>query len=185
MWYYKNPWWVGNFENLSFLWLSTTNLIFDIWKDIRLYWYLETYIYKSQSESWMYECFACIQILLITPFINAKVERMFSQMEKIKTDWRNHLGCDRLESLLRISEEDQSLWKFNPTTTIKRWFNDKVSHLSSSSHKYQEKRRKDSGQHSNTSHVRPWRWKRQVCKFWLNIAYSWIELFLYSDKKVK
>ena len=43
------------------------------------------------------------ELLLITPFSNAKLERMFSRMLRVKNDWRNRLGRDRLETLLRIS----------------------------------------------------------------------------------
>ena len=35
-----------------------------------------------------------IEILLITPFSNGKLERMFSRMLRLKNDWRNKLGCD-------------------------------------------------------------------------------------------
>ena len=91
---------------------------------------------------WVTQGVCYMQWLLITPFTNAKVERMFSQMARIKTNWRNCLGQDQLDSLLRISEEGQSLEKFNPTPTIERWFNDNVRHLTSTSHKYLEKHRR-------------------------------------------
>ena len=54
------------------------------------------------------------KILLSTTFTNAKAERMFSRMARIKTDWGNCLGHDWLKSLLRISDEGQSLEKFDP-----------------------------------------------------------------------
>ena len=41
-----------------------------------------------------------IELLLITPFTNAKLERMFSQLNHVKTDYRNRLGQERLEHLL-------------------------------------------------------------------------------------
>ena len=41
-----------------------------------------------------------IELLLITPFSNAKLERMFSTMGRVKTDWRNRLGRDGLEASL-------------------------------------------------------------------------------------
>ena len=106
----------------------------------RLSWNLKTYMYKSRSESW--KVLHVFEILLITTFTNTKVERMFSRIARIKTDWRNCLGRDRLDSLLRIFEESQSLGKFDPTPAIERWFNDKVLRLSSSSHKYPEKYRR-------------------------------------------
>ena len=69
------------------------------------------------------ECMYEFKILLITPFTNAKVERMFSRMARIKTNWRNCLGRDPLDSLLRLYEEGQSYEKFDPTPTIEHWFN--------------------------------------------------------------
>ena len=53
MWYNKNPWWVGNFENLHHFYNYQQQIFW-------LSWNLEMYIYKSCSESWMSECFACI-----------------------------------------------------------------------------------------------------------------------------
>ena len=34
-----------------------------------------------------------LEILLVTPFTNAKVERGFSRMAGVKADFRNRLGC--------------------------------------------------------------------------------------------
>ena len=45
-----------------------------------------------------------IEILLNTPVTNAKLERMFSCMLKVKTDQRNRLD-ERLDYNLRMSEE--------------------------------------------------------------------------------
>ena len=83
-----------------------------------------------------------IKILSLTPFPNPKVERMFSQMATIETNWRNHLGCALLGSLLKFSKQGQSLEKFNPVHAINHWFTDKVRCLTSSSHKYPGKRRR-------------------------------------------
>ena len=64
-----------------------------------------------------------IEILLITSFSNAKLERMFSRMWRVKNDWRNKPGHDRLEALLRISEEGPRLGNFNPDIAIESWYN--------------------------------------------------------------
>ena len=74
------------------------------------------YIYKLQSDRWMYVLHV-FEIMLITPFTNLKFERMFLWMARITTDCKNCLGCDRLDSLLRLSGEGQSLEKFDPTPT--------------------------------------------------------------------
>ena len=41
-----------------------------------------------------------IQLLLITPYSNAKLEKMFSTMGHVKTDWRNRMGRDRIDASL-------------------------------------------------------------------------------------
>jgi hypothetical protein len=84
-----------------------------------------------------------IELLLITPFSNAKLERMFSTMKRVKTDWRNHLGRQRLEANLRISQESvgNSLDDYCPDAAIDLWFNARVRRLNSSSHRYPKKRK--------------------------------------------
>ena len=46
-----------------------------------------------------------INILRIFPVFNAVVERCFSTMTKVKTDWRNRLGEKEVEHLIRIKKE--------------------------------------------------------------------------------
>ena len=65
-------------------------------------------------------------MLLITPFSNRKLERMFSRMLRVKNNSQNKLGCDRLEALLRISEEGPSIENFNPDIAFESWYNEKV-----------------------------------------------------------
>ena len=43
---------------------------------------------------------------------------MFSRMFRVKSDWRNKLGRDWLEALLRISKEGPSIENFNPDIAI-------------------------------------------------------------------
>ena len=47
-----------------------------------------------------------IEILLITPFTNAKLDWMFSRMNRVKTEFPNCLNIEHHENCLRISEED-------------------------------------------------------------------------------
>ena len=68
-------------------------------------------------------------------FTNAKLERMFSRKLRVKSDWRNRLTCDHLDSLLQINEEGESLKMFNPEPAINLWFSDKVRRLTASSHR--------------------------------------------------
>ena len=72
-----------------------------------------------------------IELLLITPFTNAKFERMFSRMNRVKTDFRNRLSRERLENCLRISEEGCDIADYNPDNAIKKWYEGKVRRISS------------------------------------------------------
>ena len=82
-----------------------------------------------------------IEILLCTPFTNAKLERMFSRMARVKTDYRNRLCRDLLDACLRVGEEGPSLEEFTPEPSISLWFEKKVRRLSSKSHQYPAKRK--------------------------------------------
>ena len=82
-------------------------------------------------------------MLLITPFTNAKLERMFSTMNRVKTDFRNKLSRERLEMCLRISEEGEKIEDFDPNESIKVWYNQKVRRISvAKPHKYPAKQKK-------------------------------------------
>ena len=70
-----------------------------------------------------------VKILLITPFANAKLERVFSQMNQIKTDSRTCLGLERLDTQMCISKEEASIVEFNPDPFIQKWYEDKVCHI--------------------------------------------------------
>ena len=72
-----------------------------------------------------------IELLLITPFTNAKLERMFSRMNRVKTDFHNRLSREPLENCLRISEEGCDIADYNPDNTIKKWYEEKVHRISS------------------------------------------------------
>ena len=69
------------------------------------------------------------EILLITPFSIAKLERVFSRMLHVKNDWRNRLSCDRLSVTLIICEKGPDIEKFNPDVAISEWYDAKVHRL--------------------------------------------------------
>ena len=56
-----------------------------------------------------------IELLMITPFTNTKLERVFSGMNQIKTKSRNQLGQERLDTQIRIGEEERNIIEFNQT----------------------------------------------------------------------
>ena len=66
----------------------------------------------------MQKRFRYFRTFLICPVTNSKLERLFSLMNRVKTDWRSSLSRDRLDVLLRISEDGPSLEEFNPGASI-------------------------------------------------------------------
>ena len=81
------------------------------------------------------------ELLMVVPFTNAKVERMFSRMARVKTDWRNRLGRDRLDALLRIGEDGPEMTNFDPSNAMTLWYNDKVRRLTAGPHNYPKSRK--------------------------------------------
>ena len=78
------------------------------------------------------------EILLYIPFTNAKVERGFSMMARVKTNFRSQLSRSHLSACFRISEEGLDIKDFIPDPAIDIWYQDKVRRLGSSSHKYKK-----------------------------------------------
>ena len=63
-----------------------------------------------------------IELLLMTPFTSAKLERVFSRMKRIKTESRNQLGQERLDTQIRVGEEGVNILEFNPDPYIEKWY---------------------------------------------------------------
>ena len=62
-------------------------------------------------------------------------------MLRVKNDWWNKLGRERLEAILRISEKGPIIENFNPVIAIESWYNEKVRRLSAGQHNYPKKRK--------------------------------------------
>ena len=69
-----------------------------------------------------------INILHVMPFSNALVERCFSTMSKIKTDWRASLHTSTLDCLIRIKKMGPSVDVFVPTKAVDVFFGRKPRH---------------------------------------------------------
>lgn len=61
-----------------------------------------------------------VEILLITPFTNVKLEQVFSRMSKIKPLSKNCLGQERLETQMHVREEGIGIVKLDPEPHIKQ-----------------------------------------------------------------
>ena len=79
--------------------------------------------------------------LLVTPFSNAKLERVSSRTLCVKNDWHNRLSRDRFSATLMICEEGPDIEKFNPDVAIFEWYDAKVRRLTSGPHNYPKKRK--------------------------------------------
>ena len=62
-----------------------------------------------------------VELLFSIPISNAQVERLFSLMNRIKTDSRATLGESALISLIRISMEGPKFEEYDPTSAIHLW----------------------------------------------------------------
>ena len=60
-----------------------------------------------------------IGFLFTVSVSNTKLERTFSKLKSVKTNFRCSLGVKRLENILRIMKEGSSWESFDPTSTIK------------------------------------------------------------------
>ena len=104
--------------------------------------YLQTWSKRFKNKDVMSSCSNILHIieLLITPFSNAKLKRMFSQINRVKTDFRNRLDQKRLGTLLRIGEEGPEIKDFDPDCYINMWYQDKVQRVSAAKpHNYLKK----------------------------------------------
>ena len=75
-----------------------------------------------------------IELLLITTVTDAKLERMFSRMNRVKTDFRNRLSRERLEICLRINKEGCDITDYNPDNAIKNGMKGKTVEYHQLSH---------------------------------------------------
>ena len=75
---------------------------------------------SSRKEEWNM-VLLLVELLLSIPISNAKVERMFSLMNRVKTDSRAALCEHTLNNLVRIRMEGPPLEEFDPTPAIQLW----------------------------------------------------------------
>ena len=61
------------------------------------------------------------ELIFSIPISNAKVERLFSLMKRVKTDSRASLGKNTLANLVRINMEGPSLQEYDPAAAMQLW----------------------------------------------------------------
>ena len=83
-----------------------------------------------------------IELLLITLFTNAKLERVFSWLNCIKTDYLNRLGQEWLKYLLLIGEEGLDIEEFDVDVFMGFSHDGKVQRMKAAKpHKYAKKQK--------------------------------------------
>ena len=91
-----------------------------------LSWSLEKYFTNDNVKRECKNVIQVIELLLTAPFTNAKLEPVFSRMNWIKTESRNWLGQERLDTKIRVGEEGVNITELNPIPYIKKWYANKV-----------------------------------------------------------
>ena len=90
--------------------------------------------HSSQKDEWSM-VLLLVELLFSIPISNAKVERLFSLMNHVKTDSWATLGEDTLNHLIRIRMEGPPFEEYDPTPAIQLW-------ASSASRRPNQRRRK-------------------------------------------
>ena len=94
-----------------------------------------------------------IELLFSIPVSNAKLERMFSNMQRTKVDARCSLGEQRLTHLLRIKEEGPVIGSFDVTPVVKLWSERKVRRPNQNKRKkYKQRKQKSKKYHDKDNY---------------------------------
>ncbi|CAB3995601.1 zinc finger 862-like [Paramuricea clavata] len=95
-----------------------------------------------------------VELLFSIPVSNAKLERMFSNMQRAKVDSRCSLGEQRLTHLLRIKEEGPELGTFDVTPVVELWLNSKVRRPNQNKRKkYKQRKQKSKKYYDNDNYT--------------------------------
>ena len=100
-----------------------------------------------RSNGWR-DMLLLTRLLFTVPVSIAKLGRMFSKLERVRTNFRGSLGVKCLENISKIMKEGSSWESFDPISAIKKWSTDRVRGTT--------KEKKD---HVATSHVILLKWK--------------------------
>ena len=116
MWNKKHNVWVGSLKGWKKLIFEKRERFLSIWSKV----------FSSRIKIECKNILKIIKILLITLLANAKLERKFSSMLRVKTGWRNRLAYEQLDHNFRISEEGVSISDHNPNDDIAKLRNWKI-----------------------------------------------------------
>ena len=81
-----------------------------------------------------------MELLLSLPTSNGKLERVFSQLNVIKTNKRTSISNESLYDLLQLTTDSVPLREFCPNEAMDLWWKDKVCRPNQSKRKQYKKR---------------------------------------------
>lgn len=105
------------------LWEYVLNVLKHTTKDgktIKKFW--PKILRRKGSSPELKNILALVKILLVLTFSTAFVERGFSLMNRIKSDWRSRLNEDSLNDLMTVSMSPYTITNFDPMPAIKLWW---------------------------------------------------------------
>ena len=83
-------------------------------------------IFHAPCASDWHNFLVFVELLFSLPSSNGKVERIFSQVDVIKTEKRTRLCNEALDDLLMITANNVPLKDFNPEAAITLWSKEKI-----------------------------------------------------------
>jgi len=102
------------------------------WSDMKFFWFENMTQMKTYRDVWKAifgihrhkfpNLIHVMTVLFLYPVSNAKVERGFSAMGRVKSDWRGRLSTDVLDGLMRITLEGPDVEAFDSTPIVKNFF---------------------------------------------------------------
>lgn len=101
-------------------------------------------LFRNDATKNLHNIFLIAEICLCAPYSNACIERFFSQMRVVKTDWRNRLNEKNLSSLLYVKTEGPTLQIFHDVfcpSAVDLWYSDKTRRLNQGKRKKYKKRK--------------------------------------------
>ena len=104
--------------------------------DYRAIWWR---LFNAPSSSEWSNALILVELLLSLPASNGKLERVFSQLNVIKTNKRTSLSNESLDDLLLLTSDSVPLKDFCPDDAINLWWKDKVCQPQQSSRKLYKK----------------------------------------------
>ena len=115
--------------------------------DYRAVWW---WLFHAPCASEWANVLILAELLLSLPASNANLERVFSQLNVIKSNKRTLLADDTLDDLLMVSTMNSPFKDFNPNKAIDLWWEDKVCRPTQKQRKKYKKRRGDQPSTSTT-----------------------------------